>query len=711
MSFHDNVKRTYAALLAAVLLLVGMAGCRQGNVDSGTITLSFSDAAVEITGGEDIALSAKERISEDGIEYAVTESGAIVLGPAAKAEGELAIPAKAGGTSVTAVADDAFSDEKYITSVSLPESVVAIGENAFAGCARLTAINLGSVERIGSNAFSGCVTLAEADIGSAVDIGDAAFERCFKLDGVKIPASLESLGDGAFSDCASLKSFSVAKKNKVLSYSEPLLTSADGSEVYMCLPTVKGKFDIPEGVTLLRPRSFEDCTALTSVKLPSTLTEIGDRAFGNCYAMKCGALPESLKRIGTEAFDNCDAITSLTLPDSLTTLGARTFFDCDNLKKIKIGASLTELGDGAFAGCVVLKEVTVSGKNPSFVMSEGVLYTTDRKTVVAAFKLKDINPKTGAYETPPGVERIAPYAYYDRGDIVELTVSPGVKEIGERAFSWCTKIYSVSLPKSLETIGRSAFEYATSYDRLGSPPALVIPDNVTSIGERAFARCYKLKEVKLGKGIEKIPDEAFLMCSKLTSITIGSAESIGRDAFSGDLVLKSVTLPKGLKLIDRGAFRDCVSLGSISLPNSLEEIRADAFYSCGLDSIALGSHVTTVEPFAFARNNRLAGISAADGNAALCVQDGMLLSADLSTLLLAPCAKTGDITVPDGVTKIAAGAFADSAAKTVRIPSSVDEIEDGAFRDCGETLVISAAAGSRAAAYAEENGIRFMIAG
>lgn len=705
-----KIKRASAALLAAALMLVGAAGCRTGSVDSGTITLSFSDAAVEMESVGTEEQSGSDRISEGGLEYAVTDSGAVVLGASDEVRGELAVPSEVGGISVSAIADGAFRNEKYITSVVLPKSVVAIGESAFEGCSRLTAAKLGKVERIGANAFAACVVLDGVDLGSVISLGDGAFERCYKLSSAKLPGSLEEFGDGVFSGCAALKDLSVEKQCGILSYSEPFLLSEDGSEVYMCLPSLSGEAAIPEGVTVLRPRSFADCTALTSVTLPSALTEIGDGAFSNCYAMKCEQLPDSLTRIGAEAFDNCDAITSLALPDALTTLGERAFFDCDGIKKMTIGAGLTELGNGAFAGCSVLKNVTISGSNPSFVMNEGVLYTTDRKTVVAAFLLKDIDPKTGQYETPEGVEHIAPYAYYERGDVVELTVSPGVRDIGECAFSWCTKLYSIELPSTLESIGRSAFEYATSYDKLGKPPTLVIPDSVTSIGDRAFARCYKLLGVELGSSVQSIPDEAFLMCSKLSSITIGSAESIGKDAFSGCLVLKSVKLPENLRVINSGAFRDCISLGSIALPDSVEKISAEAFYSCGLDSVALGSNVTAVEPFAFARNNRLGSISVAEGNQNLCAQDDMILSADMTELYLVPPAKRSDYVIPDGVKRIASGAFADSAAAAVRVPSSVEEIGYGAFDGCGDGLTISAAAGSRAAVYAEKHGMHFLIA-
>ena len=96
----------------------------------------------------------------------------------------------------------------------------------------------------------------------------------------------------------------------------------------------------------------------------------------------------------------------------------------------------------------------------------------------------------------------------------------------------------------------------------------VIPDSVTSIGERAFSGCSSLQSIE-------IPN---------------SVTSIGESAFSGCSGLRSIEIPNSVTSIGSGAFYGCSGLQSIEIPNSVREIGAFpyAFYGCdSLSSITL----------------------------------------------------------------------------------------------------------------------------
>ena len=99
-----------------------------------------------------------------------------------------------------------FASLSAIASVAIPDSVSAIGNYAFEGCANLGAITIpGSVAKIGSHAFDGCRSLASVDFGNGVaDIGDYVFSGCFALTSLAIPESLSTLGGQAFDDCKNL---------------------------------------------------------------------------------------------------------------------------------------------------------------------------------------------------------------------------------------------------------------------------------------------------------------------------------------------------------------------------------------------------------------------------------------------------------------------------------------------------------------------------
>ena len=110
---------------------------------------------------------------------------------------------------------------------------------------------------------------------------------------------------------------------------------------------------------------------------------------------------------------------------------------------------------------------------------------------------------------------------------------------------------------------------------------VIIGDNVTTIGEHAFAACNALQNVTLGSRVQTIEVSAFGTCQVLQSITLpASVTTIGKHAFLNCRVLQSVSFSDGLTTIGEGAFSDCVVLQSITLPASVTTIGEYAFAFC-----------------------------------------------------------------------------------------------------------------------------------
>lgn len=133
----------------------------------------------------------------------------------------------------------------------------------------------------------------------------------------------------------------------------------------------------------------------------------------------------------------------------------------------------------------------------------------------------------------------------------------------------------------------------------GENQEIIIPNNVTEIGDEAFARL-NITNVIIPDSVTLIGVGAFRMCKSLKKIDIpDSVTDIGANAFqmSG---LEEVKLPANLKTIRSGAFSSCISLKEVNIPNRVTTIENVAFYEClALKEVKIPNSVTTIANAAF----------------------------------------------------------------------------------------------------------------
>ena len=219
-------------------------------------------------------------------------------------------------------------------------------------------------------------------------------------------------------------------------------------------------------------------------------------------------------------------------------------------------------------------------------------------------------------------------------EITYNNVTYSVTSIGKKAFYYCDALTSITIPNSLTSIGEQAFyncyglkeihindlsawcniyfgyNYANPlyyahnlYLNNELVTELVIPDGVTSIGERAFWGCSGLTSITIPNSVTRIGDYAFYNCYGLTSVTIGNGvKSIEDYAFYNCSGLKSVTIGNSVTSIGDYAFYGCSGLTSITIPNSVTSIEEYAFSGCErLTSVTIGNSVTSIGEKAFSR--------------------------------------------------------------------------------------------------------------
>ena len=128
----------------------------------------------------------------------------------AESDTVVVIPSKINGVTVETIGHAAF-ERSAVTSVTIPDSVTAIHDGAFANCFQLTNISIpNSVTSIGLSAFDGCTKLESITLPSSLrNISMFLFHNCSQLTTIQIPDSVPSIQDYAFGNCTSLETIHI----------------------------------------------------------------------------------------------------------------------------------------------------------------------------------------------------------------------------------------------------------------------------------------------------------------------------------------------------------------------------------------------------------------------------------------------------------------------------------------------------------------------
>ena len=378
--------------------------------------------------------------------YSVSDNQATITGYSGVG-GAVKIPAVVNETSVVKVGNGLppiFGDgNTTVTSVSIPNSVTSIGENAFQSCSSLATITIPL---------------------TVTSIGDAAFFNCSSLTSITIDAgnSNYSSVDGVFFN---------KLQTLLIQYPAGILDNS---------------YTIPDSVTSIGNAAFYDCTNLASVTIPDSVTSIGNAAFYDCPNLASVTISDSVTSIGNYAFAACTNLTSVTIPDSVTSIGDYAFAGCTNLTSITIGNSLTSIGINAF-NVRSLTSITIDAGNSNFSSVDGVLFNK-LQTLLIQYPAGILD---NSYTIPDNVTSIGGGAFFNCANLTSITIPDSVTSFGDYAFFDCLSLTSITIPDSVTSIEGYAFGYCTSL------ASITIPDSVTSIGDSAFYYCTNLTSVTL----------------------------------------------------------------------------------------------------------------------------------------------------------------------------------------------------------------------
>ena len=318
--------------------------------------------------------------------------------------------------------------------------------------------------------FANAGNIVNLSVGKDVSgVGDYAFYGCTNLKGITLNNGLNTIGVGAFAECANM--------------------------------------------------------IQANVDVHSMVKVIGDYAFYHCRALTSFAVPNQVSSIGNSAFEGCEALTTFTMGAKdaegneenglLNSLGARVFKNCTSLQSLSFKNQFTEeIPLSTFQGCLSLAYIEVANNTINFTEDNMASYTFEnfKADMPSTFYFKGPAPvgniKAKTHET--ATTHQVPYSYYDkelRRDVYELTVDEGGQKVVYRVDDDDNLIYcgddkgndkvqaeTVTLPESIgpnhiTVIGTNTFKDNCNITRI------TIPASITTIEADAFKGCHKLEWV------------------------------------------------------------------------------------------------------------------------------------------------------------------------------------------------------------------------
>ena len=172
---------------------------------------------------------------------------------------DIEIPSDVDGVPVTTVANSAFKNNKYISSVVIPDSVTTVGSYAFQNCTNLTEVSL-------------------AD--SITTINYRAFQGCTGLTSIELPSNITTMGDNVFNGCTGIKEIEIPVS----------LTTAECTFAGSSIETVT----FEEGRVTTPYKLLRENISLKTVVLPSSLTSTGNDLFYGCTSLEEVVIPENV---------------------------------------------------------------------------------------------------------------------------------------------------------------------------------------------------------------------------------------------------------------------------------------------------------------------------------------------------------------------------------------------------------------------------------
>lgn len=233
---------------------------------------------------------------------------------------------------------DAFGGCSNLSIIELPNSIKEIGNKAFYECFSMSLVNIPSeIENIGASAFYR-TNIIEAHLpDSLINLGDNAFAGCQALKSVNLSNSITTINSGTFSGCILLSEINLPQK----------IENINSHAFKGCKSLTK--ITLPNNIKVISPSVFANCSSLSEIDMPDSVIIIGNSAFSGCSSLKRINL-NKVMTIRENAFWSCSSLKEITIPSNTTHIYNYAFSNCPVLETIRIPSNVSYMDADVFKG-------------------------------------------------------------------------------------------------------------------------------------------------------------------------------------------------------------------------------------------------------------------------------------------------------------------------------------------------------------------------
>ncbi len=475
---------------------------------------------------------------------------------------------------------DSTQTNDKIIKVKLGEKVTKLLANCFQNCSNMQELLINNnIKHIENNCFENCINLKKIYIDT-IDSNS----RTYGINkGFIMPLSLLTLGDNCFKSCIGLQYFYAVESKFLISYPNNCFQDCNNLRIV----------NMSYNVYSIGDECFLNCSSFNlfslnnssniipmnkisigKITIPINVRHIGVRCFKNCSSILDVTIPVSTDIISEECFYGCINLKNVTLHEKLLKINNNCFAGCSNLNDINITSQVSFIGEGAFSGCSKLNNLIFVNAN-SLTTCNNIFVNTNFNSLsnpititLGKIKSPDNISLTSAIssliqQNPTQPDINSQYYIYSISESTKFSISGqsdilydfsilSKNNLSNEEILKCINSNSVKIAEYTTEIDTNFF---TGYDNLSE---IIIPTNVSQIGDSCFSNCANLINVKIND------------MSKLSAIPA--------NCFNGSNNLNEITIPSNVTQIFNNAFRNCSSLKTLTIlnPNNITSIDSNS---------------------------------------------------------------------------------------------------------------------------------------